>query len=107
MVEAGITAAMLMRFAESRRFGVHVSWVQTKITSYTPGPHAHKSICLYVWGDHRFMVDDAHTKSAIAPSKAVKPHLRPSVVTKVIVKCEDLPSNEWLEWAGELSPGHF
>ncbi len=52
------------------------------------------------------MVGDAHTKSAIAQSKSVRPRLRSSVVSNVVVKCED-PSSEWLEWSGKLVPGHF
>ena len=67
--EAGITTAMTMKFAEGHRLGVHVFWGQTKTTTYTPGPGANKSICLYVWGDHCFMVDDPQAKSAIAQSK--------------------------------------
>ncbi len=76
-------------------------------TNYTPGPDANKSICMCVWGDHCFMVGDVRAKSEIAQSKAVKPHLRPNAVARVIVKCDDAPSSEWQEWSGTLPPGHF
>ena len=101
-----MTTAMIQKFAESHRLSVHVMWGATKITSYTPAD-ASTSICLYVWGDHAFMVDDPNTKPMIAQSKSVKPQPRPSVVSRVIVKCEDPPASEWLEWAGEIAPGRF
>ena len=104
--EAGITTAIIVKFAECHRLSVHVLWGQTKITSYTL-LDASTSVCLYVWGDHAFMVDDPHTKSATAQSKLIEPRLRPSTVTKVIVKCEDPPASEWLEWSGEVLTGHF
>ncbi len=61
-------------------------------------------MCIY--GDRAFFVDDRHTKSAIAQTKAVKPQLRPDVVMKVISKTQDTPATESAEWAGEISPGH-
>ncbi len=30
-----------------------------------------------------------------------------SVVSKVVVECEDPPSSEWLEWSGKVIPGYF
>ena len=102
-----MTTAMILKFAESHRLSVHVLWGETtKITSYTLAD-ASTSVCLYVWGDHAFFVSDPHTKAEIARVKAVRPQLRPSVVSKVIVKREDPPTSEWLEWAGEIALGHF
>jgi hypothetical protein len=102
--EAGIAIAVTMR-AIDRAFTLYGGTCKLQVTP--PVPTSTRASALCVWGDHCFMVGDSRTKSEIAPSIAVKPHLRPSTDMKVIVKCDDPLSGERQEWSGTLAPGHF
>ena len=102
--EAGITVAMVQAFCNVHKVSVHVLWGELKVSSFTPS-EAVSSLCLYVWGDHAFFVDDRNTKAAIAQMKTSKPVLRPEVVLKTIGKNEDPPTSEWLPWTGEAAEG--
>ena len=102
--EAGITVAMVQAFCNVHKVSVHVLWGELKVSSFTPSDSV-SSLCLYVWGDHAFFVDDRNTKAAIAQMKTSKPSLRPEVVLKTISKNEDPPTSEWLPWTGEAVDG--
>ncbi len=80
---------------------------ETEITNYTPAD-AFASICLYIFGEIIASWSTAHTHhSTFAQARSVQHKCRLNVVSRVIVKCEDPPANEWLEWAGGITPGHF
>ena len=103
--EAGVTAAMALRFAEFYNIAAHELWGNTKIASFTP-VDASTSVCFYIRGHHVFFVDDPQTMGAIAKMSSIRPKMRPSVVLKVLTKDADPPASKWLEWTGEAKPGH-
>ena len=91
--EAGVTPAMVVRFAQTHSLAAHVMWGDAlKVASYTPAD-AKSSLCLYVWGDHTFFVDDKQTKGVIARAKTSKPKMRPAVVLKVMARNADPPAS--------------
>ncbi len=51
--EAGITTAMIMKFVAGHHLSVRLLWGEIAVTSFSPGPEANTSICLYVWGGSR------------------------------------------------------
>ena len=107
--QCGITVAMIQRFAEEHRLSVHSLFGKSKVLSFTP-EDAVGSLCLHVYGDHAFFVDDPQTKSTIAKLKVTKPQLRPDTVLTLVPKNADPPASEWRPWpGGALSndPGHY
>lgn len=105
--EAGVTCAMIQSFAARRSLPVHILWDKTKILSYRPDNASGGGLCLYVFGDHAFFVDDPHTKSVLAKMKSRKREPAPEAVLAVLCKNETPPSKEWQHWNGSMEPGHY
>ena len=103
--DAGITCAMVHAFAVRRSLPVRILWQQTKILSYRPEVPLGSSLCLHVFGDHAFFVNDPCTKSTLAKMKTRKREPAPEAVLAVLRKSTTPPAKEWKEWTGDLEPG--
>ncbi len=104
--EAGVTVAMVQAFAEKNCLAAHAFLGDRKIMSFVPSEKQRTSLCLYIWGDHAFFVDDSHTKGVFAKAEAAPLKVKPETVLAVATKPTE-PFDKWEPFDGTLKPGHF
>ena len=104
--EAGVTTAMVQAFAEKNTLAVHAFWGDRKILSFVPSEKQRTSLCLYIWGDHAFFVQDPHTKSTLARAQKRRIRITPETVLCVISKPSE-PYLNWRDFEGDIEEGHF
>jgi hypothetical protein len=117
--EYGITPAVLINFCKRKRISCHILWKGKKIESHVPVNTEHRTIALYVWGDHAFFIEDnPKVKEHIAKMEQQIPKSMSEDVVEPLLNTVSGPdASTWQPWNGQivssahapkaLQPGHF
>ena len=69
----GFTAAAVTQLCRELGVPIHVKWQNCKIESFTPEKSDYENLCIYIYGDHMYTVDDPTIKRAIARGQITIP----------------------------------
>jgi hypothetical protein len=102
--EYGITPAVLINFCKRKRISCHILWKGKKIESHVPVNTEHRTIALYVWGDHAFFIEDnPKVKEHIAKMEQQIPKSMSEDVVEPLLNTVSGPdASTWQPWNGQI-----
>ena len=106
--EIGFTGKCIVELCKYLQIPVHIKGGNSKIESYNPTSTAFDDVCIYIYGDHMYVIDDPILKRNIIKEDVSTP--TPISETSLAAMGKHLKTNPgaqyWESYQG-ISPGHF
>jgi hypothetical protein len=104
----GFTAAAIMQLCRELCVPIHIKWQNCKIDSFTPERSNYEALCIYIYGDHMFTVDDPTIRRAITREQTSIPKApKTEVLATIGKKANSTPASQYWQTYSKLKPGHF